>query len=53
VTEDKKPSQETPTGAKIPVPSKADVLRDLRKVAKVAENESDPSAGSAEQEQSE
>ncbi len=30
----KEPTQKTPKGHEIPVPTKADVLRDLRKVAK-------------------
>ena len=35
------PTQETPQGHEIPVPSRADVLRDLRKVAKAPERPSD------------
>lgn len=44
--------QETPTGHEIPVPTKEDVFRGLRKVAK-ADERSDVSAGSTEQEQGE
>jgi hypothetical protein len=54
VTEE--PTQETPAGAEIPVPKRKDVFADLRKVAKARpddEDESDASAGSAEQEQGE
>jgi hypothetical protein len=32
--DDKMPTQQTPEGETIPVPTKADVLRDMRKVAK-------------------
>ena len=44
--------QETPQGAEIPRPKRADVLADLLKVAK-AEKPSDPDAGSAGDEQGE
>jgi hypothetical protein len=45
-----RPTQQTPQGAEIPVPSVGDVMRDLRKVAK-GRPPSDTSAGSAEDEQ--
>lgn len=47
------PRQETPGGASIPVPAKADVFRDLRKVAKIEDGDSDASAGGADEEQGE
>jgi hypothetical protein len=34
MAEKKQPTQRTPKGYEIPVPKKADVLRDLKKVAK-------------------
>ncbi len=45
--------QWTPEGQEIPVPTRGDVLRDLRKVAKAPEPTSDarPDAGSPEDEQ--
>lgn len=33
---DREPTQKTPKGARIPVPKRGDVMRDLRKVAKDA-----------------
>jgi hypothetical protein len=50
------PTQETPQGETIPVPKRADVLRDLRKVAKAkspVDDESDTSAGSPQEQQGE
>jgi hypothetical protein len=47
--EDREPTQETPEGHKIPVPTRQDVLRDFRKVARAPEppDEDDESAGDA------
>ncbi len=42
------PTQQTPQGQTIPVPSRDDVLRDLRKAAKA--DQSDTGAGSAGEE---
>ena len=39
--DDKMPTQQTPEGATIPVPTKADLLRDMRKIAKADKPESD------------
>lgn len=38
------PTQETPQGAVIPVPERADVMRDLLRVAKADRPEPEPSA---------
>ena len=47
------PTQWTPQGERIPVPTEDDFLRDLRKVAKAPEKASDarPDASGAEDEQ--
>lgn len=48
MSETDEPVQGTPTGAEIPIPTRADVFRDLRKVAKApVDDESDEGAGSA------
>lgn len=50
-------TQKTPQGETIPVPKRGDVFKDLRKVAKAKppkeSDDSDASAGSAEDQQSE
>lgn len=46
-------SQETPTGHSIPVPSREDVFRDLRKAAKAPADDESVSEGGAEDEQPE
>ncbi len=50
--EAKEPTQTTPAGAEIPVPTRGDVLRDLLKVATppVEPDESDARGSSAEEE---
>jgi len=42
------PTQQTPKGETIPVPTKADVLRDMRKVVKVNKPPSDAGGRGAE-----
>ena len=44
-------TQQTPEGETIPVPTRGDVLRDLRKVAKAPQRPSDADGGSTEDEQ--
>jgi hypothetical protein len=44
------PTQSTPTGHKIPVPTRRDVVRDLEKIAKSRKRPSAPADGSAEDE---
>lgn len=55
MTTDDGATQETPAGATIPTPKRKDVFGDLRKVAKarLRDDDSDASAGSAEDEQGE
>ncbi len=48
--DERQPTQQTPQGETIPVPTRGDVLGDLRKVAKAPQRPSDTDAGSAEQE---
>lgn len=43
------PTQETPKGHEVPVPKRADVFSDLRKVAKPVEQPSDTGGGSADE----
>ena len=42
------PTQQTSQGHEVPVPSRGDVLRDLRKVPKAPQRPSDADAGGAE-----
>ncbi len=46
-------TQETPQGETIPVPTRADVFRDLRKVAKPNKPKSDTGESGPQEEQSE